>query len=103
VRLDIVNNTDAVFVGVGGSKPGQRLTTSGLRVIVRKWGDGAGLGQISPHVFRRTFATLATIGGAPSRMVQLAGRWSRIEEVERYTRALTLDRFYDYLPSTMLK
>jgi integrase len=101
-RLAVAGDTDAVFVGVGGSKPGHRLTTGGLRAIVRKWGKGAGVGKLSPHVFRRTFATLATLGGAPSRMVQLAGRWSRIEEVERYTQALTLDRFDEYLPSDMI-
>ena len=94
-------DTSAVYVGVGGSTPGERLTTSGLRVIVRKWGRKFGMGKLSPHVFRRSFATLSTVAGAPTRMVQLAGRWKNLEEVERYTRALTLEHFDEYLPVRM--
>ena len=98
VRIDHANGSKAVFVGIKGSKPGTRITPSGLRVIVRRWGERAEIGPLSPHDFRRSFATISTILHAPPRMVQMAGRWSRIKEVERYTRGLQLTEFEDYLP-----
>jgi len=97
-RVDHACETRAVFVGVKGIKPGTRITNSGLRVIVRRWGKRSGIGPLSPHDFRRTFATISTILQAPTRLVQMAGRWSRLEEVERYTRGLQLIEFDQYLP-----
>lgn len=97
-RVDHTENTKAVFVGIKGIKPGTRITNSGLRVIVRRWGKRSGVGALSPHDFRRTFATISTILQAPTRLVQMAGRWSRLEEVERYTRGLQLLEFDQYLP-----
>ncbi len=91
-----------VFVSVGGIKPGKPLTPSGLRVILRKLGRQAGIGLISPHDFRRTFATLAIRAGAPTRLVQLAGGWKQLEMVERYSRALLVDDFRSYLPSAQI-
>lgn len=97
-RHEHVGSTSAVFVGIKGTKPGTRITNSGLRVIVRRWGKRSGIGPLSPHDFRRTFATISTILQAPTRLVQMAGRWSRLEEVERYTRGLQLLEFDQYLP-----
>ena len=91
--------TQTVFVSIGGKKPGTSLTPSGLKIIFRKLGKQAGIGLISPHDFRRTFATLAIRAGAPSRLVQLAGGWEGLDMVERYTRALTIEDFQQYLPS----
>jgi integrase len=64
------------------------LTTGGLRPVMRGWAKSAGIGRLSPHDLRRTFATVAIRLGAPSRIVQVAGRWSRLEMVERYTRTI---------------
>jgi len=97
-RINHAKGTNALFVGIKGSKPGTRITNSGLRVIVRRWGKRSGVGPLSPHDFRRTFATISTILQAPTRLVQMAGRWSRLEEVERYTRGLQLLEFDKYLP-----
>ena len=88
----------AVFVGLKGRTPGQRLTRSGLQAIVAAWGKAAALPGLSPHVFRRTFAVLATRAGAPSRILQVAGRWSDINMVERYTRVINMDDIGPYLP-----
>jgi integrase len=87
-----------LFVGIGGTKPGTPLTPDGLRVIVRRWGEKSGVGKLSPHDFRRSMATIATIAGAPSRTVQKNGRWKDIREVERYTRALNMRAFLPYSP-----
>jgi site-specific recombinase XerD len=87
-----------VFVSVKGIKPGTAITRDGLRSIFRKLGQRAGLGLISPHDMRRTFATLAIRNGAPTRLVQVAGRWKNIREVERYTRAIKAEDIAPYSP-----
>jgi len=77
-----------VFLSVGGLKPGSPLTVPGLRSILRKLGERAGVARVSTHAFRRSFACVSTKAGAPGRIVQLAGRWSNIQMVEDYTRAM---------------
>lgn len=78
----------ALFLGIRGDTPGQPLTPSGLRNILRKLGERAGLAGVSPHAFRRGGAVALTLNGAPSRIVQILGGWSDIQMVERYTRSL---------------
>lgn len=77
-----------VFVGVGGKTPGKKMTRYGLRAIMVKLARLAKVDHFSPHAMRRTFATLATENGAPTRLVQIAGRWRDIRMVETYTRTL---------------
>ncbi len=91
-----------VFVSVGGNKPGTSLTRNGLGAILRHLGKESGIGLISPHDFRRTFATLSLQGGAPTRLVQLAGRWRSVKEVERYSQALTPMDFEPYSPMSRI-
>lgn len=98
VRKDIAKvDTPEVFVGIGGKTPGRKLTAYGLKAIFRTLGQKVGF-HFSPHDFRRTFATLSLKGGAPSRLVQVAGRWSSLEQVERYSAAITADDFEPYSP-----
>jgi site-specific recombinase XerD len=80
----------AVFLSVGGSTPGNRLTSRGLRVIVKNLGERAGIADVSPHAFRRGSAAQLTLSQVPSRIVQLLGGWSKISMVELYTRWLTV-------------
>lgn len=77
---------------------GTQLTTSGLRVIMRRIGRAAGLAALSPHDLRRTMATLATLAGAPTRVTQVGGRWSSVAMVETYTASLAVDSFRRYSP-----
>jgi len=84
----------AVFVSTHG---GGQLTREGLQTIVKGWGARLGI-RLSPHDFRRSYATIASVYGAPSRLVQIGGRWSSIEMVEHYTRALPADAIRPYLP-----
>lgn len=77
---------------------GTQLTTSGLRVILRRIGRAAGLPAFSPHDLRRTMATLATLAGAPTRVTQVGGRWSSVAMVETYTASLAVDSFRRYSP-----
>ncbi len=74
------------------------MTRDGLGCITSTWGDKAGIGMLSPHDLRRTFAVLATRMHAPARVLQVAGRWSNIQMVERYTNAITADDFEEYFP-----
>ncbi len=87
----------AFFVGFEIHRPGQRLTREGLTDIIRAIGRNADL-KISPHDLRRTFATLYTLMGAPSRLVQVAGRWNDIKLVQRYTPAITAKAIDPYSP-----
>lgn len=98
VRRDVAQvDTPEVFVGIGGKTPGKKLTAYGLKAIFRTLGKRIGF-HFSPHDFRRTFATLSLKGGAPSRLVQVAGRWSSLEQVERYSAAITAEDFEPYSP-----
>lgn len=85
---------ETVFVSVGGITPRQPLTTSGLRNILRRLGEKAGVKGVSPHAFRRAFACISTEAGAPSRVVQAIGGWNDIRMVERYTKALRVRKLY---------
>jgi len=89
-----------VFVSVGGKTPGKPLTRRGLGVVVSGWGLTAGVSPLSPHDLRRTFAMISTRLGAPARVLQVAGRWSSLEMVERYTRSIEADDFRSYFPLT---
>lgn len=81
---------------------GDPITSSGMASIFKRWSKVIGF-KISPHDLRSSFATLATIYGAPSRTVQVAGRWSSSEMVEHYTGNLQLDAIKPYLPMANLK
>jgi integrase len=86
-----------LFLSFQHQTMGTALTREGVQGMCKKWGAKLGI-KLSPHDFRRSFATLSTIFGAPSRVVQVAGRWSDIEMVERYTREITQSEIEDYLP-----
>lgn len=84
------------------TRTGRVMTRCGLTCIVRKWGKKIDL-KLSPHDLRRSFATLSTIFGAPSRVVQAAGRWSDIAMVEKYTQDIDPAEIAPYLPMAKLK
>lgn len=88
----------SLFVSIGGKSPGKKITPSTLRYLTAKLAVVAGIGNFSAHALRRTFATLATENGAPSRVVQVAGGWKSIRMVERYTQSLKQDAIKPYSP-----
>jgi site-specific recombinase XerD len=85
-----------LFVSTGGKNPGTQMTRFGLRTTLARICEKAGVQDVSPHVMRRTFATLATEYGAPSRLVQVAGRWKDIRMVETYTKTLQAEKLQPY-------
>lgn len=104
VRPGVVKaGEEALFVAVGGNTPGCQLTSSGLRVIIRRLGERAGVAPISPHAFRRGSVVAQLMAGASSRYVQINGRWDNIAEVERYSQQLNAAAAYDqFSPMTRL-
>lgn len=91
VRAHLNPACDHLFVGIGGLTPGQPLTPRGLRIILRNLGKKAGIEQVHPHAFRRSFATLRIKQGQSTRGVQRLGRWKNLGTFERYTQALLKD------------
>lgn len=98
VRAEIaLPDTKTVFCSIGGLTPGTPLTPGGLRCIFRQVGKAAGLAEgFSPHDLRRSCATLKTRLGAPSRTVQVGGRWKNLKELETYTQDISLDDFEQF-------
>lgn len=92
------SQSKTVFCSLGGLTPRKSLTRYGLTVIMRRWGITAEIGPLSPHDFRRTFAVISTRLGAPARVLQVAGRWSDIKMVERYTASIEQADFAPYFP-----
>lgn len=93
----------SVFVSMGGFKPGSRMTRHGLVILVCKWGINSGLGPLSPHDFRRGFATIATRLGAPEHITMKAGRWRDPQVFARYVDTLTPEDIEPYLPLRAVK
>jgi len=76
---------------------GKGLTPTGLYNTVRIWGEHIGI-KLSVHDLRRSFAILATLNGAPERVLMEGGRWSNSTMIVRYTRTLKLEAMRQYLP-----
>jgi integrase len=94
-------NSSALFLSFHHKRTGRALTREGLQGIVKRWGIGLDI-KLSPHDFRRSFATLSTIFGAPSRVVQVAGRWSSLDMVTHYTESIQAEEIIPYLPVSNL-
>ncbi len=79
------NRTDennALFVSM--KKPNQRLSISGVELIVRKLGKEADVNRVHPHKFRRTLATMAIDKGMPVEQVQKLLGHVKIETTMHY-------------------
>lgn len=90
-RQSIPTACDNLFVSLGGIAPGTPLTPRGLRIILKRLGECAGVEGVHPHAFRRTFATLRIKKGQSTRGVQRLGRWRNLATFERYTHVLLTD------------
>ena len=60
----------------------------GIVNMLRRLGKETGI-KCNPHCFRRSFAVLLRLSGVDSLQIQLWGRWSGLEMVNRYTRSFT--------------
>ena len=76
------DNNNALFVSK--NSPNQRLSISGIELIVRKIGGKANLNNVYPHKFRRTLATIAIDKGMPIEQVQKLLGHVKIETTMTY-------------------
>ncbi len=93
---------ESVYVGIGGAKPGTRMTPSGLRAVFRDLARAANLPHFSPHAFRRTFATHSLLRGDDMRTVQIRGGWATLEMLLLYSRAISVGDLSKPFPSDRL-
>ena len=76
------DNNKALFVSK--NKPHQRLSISGIELIVRRIGDKTDVNRVHPHKFRRTLATMAIDKGMPIEQVQKLLGHVKIETTMHY-------------------
>jgi integrase len=92
---DGVNN---LFISLMKNKRhGKALSKAGIQTLFKRWGAALDF-KLSPHDARRGFAVISSENGAPSRVVQKAGRWSNIGMVEHYTATIEGKAIQPYLP-----
>jgi len=90
---------NAVFVAIRGYTPGTSLTRSGLRNIVKRLGERAGIKGVTPHAFRRGFTVALDDAGASDNLKAKFGRWKSSTMIRRYTRAQKIGwQFKEYSP-----
>lgn len=76
------DSNDALFVSM--RQPHQRLTISGIELIIRTLGINSNINKVHPHKFRRTLATMAIDKGMPVEQVQKLLGHVKIETTMNY-------------------
>lgn len=76
------DSNDALFVSM--KEPHQRLSISGIELIVRTLGINSNISKVHPHKFRRTLATMAIDKGMPVEQVQKLLGHVKIETTMHY-------------------
>lgn len=76
------DSNDALFVSM--REPYQRLSISGIELIIRTLGINSNINKVHPHKFRRTLATMAIDKGMPVEQVQKLLGHVKIETTMNY-------------------
>lgn len=76
------DSNDVLFVSV--REPHQRLSISGIELIIRTLGINSNINKVHPHKFRRTLATMAIDKGMPVEQVQKLLGHVKIETTMNY-------------------
>lgn len=76
------DSNDALFVSM--REPHQRLSISGIELIIRTLGINPNINKVHPHKFRRTLTTMATDKGMPVEQVQKLLGHVKIETTMNY-------------------
>ena len=79
-----IRKDDNKALFVSKNKPHQRLSISGIELIVRKIGVKTDVNRVHPHKFRRTLATMAIDKGMPIEQVQKLLGHVKIETTIHY-------------------
>jgi site-specific recombinase XerD len=86
-----------VFITLTGAEMEPKTIRELFRRLSRRVGYA-----ISAHDLRRTFATLATKAGAPTRVAMAAGRWNNLGVFEQYTRGIEPEDMEPWYPMQRL-
>ncbi len=76
------DSNDALFVSM--REPHQRLSISGIELIIRTLGINSNINKVHPHKFRRTLAIMAIDKGMPVEQVQKLLGHVKIETTMNY-------------------
>ena len=76
------DSNDDLFVSM--KEPHQRLSISGIELIIRTLGINSNINKVHPHKFRRTLATMAIDKGMPVEQVQKLLGHVKIETTMNY-------------------
>lgn len=76
------DSNEALFVSM--REPHQRLSISGIELIIRTLGMNSNINKVHPHKFRRTLATMAIDKGMPVEQVQKLLGHVKIETTMHY-------------------
>lgn len=76
------DSNSALFVSM--REPHQRLSISGIELIIRTLGINSNINKVHPHKFRRTLATMAIDKGMPVEQVQKLLGHVKIETTMNY-------------------
>ena len=76
------DSNEALFVSM--REPHQRLSISGIELIIRTLGANTNINKVHPHKFRRTLATMAIDKGMPVEQVQKLLGHVKIETTMHY-------------------
>ena len=79
-----IRKDDNKALFVSKNKPHQRLSISGIELIVRRIGAKTDINRVHPHKFRRTLATMAIDKGMPIEQVQKLLGHVKIETTMHY-------------------
>ena len=77
-------NDNEIALFVSKNKPHQRLSISGIELIIRNIGKNINIDKAYPHKFRRTLATMAIDKGMPIEQVQKLLGHVKIETTMHY-------------------
>lgn len=104
VRARIVAaDTATLFCSVGGLTPGRALTRYGCTALWRDVAARAGLAAgLSSHDFRRTFAVESLRARMPLLPLRIQGGWARLDMLEIYLKAMSLEDARSFLPAAQL-
>lgn len=101
VRARIQNQENVrdehLFISLQGTTRGRAILNDSLKSFLARFSRRTGI-VFSSHDIRRTFATLALKRGAPTRLVQVAGRWKTLAMVERYTQDISAEDMEKFSP-----
>lgn len=86
-----------LFISFHHQRRGQALTRAGVQHIMEGWGKRIGV-HISPHMFRRSFASISTILGTPKNIVKDGGGWKSDDMVNHYIGDLDIEHRRAFLP-----